>query len=91
MISKGLAARLRQTAVLLVAVGVSSMASTAIAEVTGTVVDQTVDQLEVFSSKKVLRLKFDVTPTQLVGLTAAPTSSLRACQSSANSGLICRE
>ena len=65
------------------------MAPTAIAEVTGTAVDQTVDQLEVFSSKKVLRLKFDVTPTQLVGLTAAPTSNLRACQSSANNGLIC--
>ncbi|MCX6599952.1 MAG: hypothetical protein NT025_00090, partial [bacterium] len=83
MISTGLAIRLRQTAVLLVAVGGSWMAPAA------TAADQTVDQVEVFSFTKLLRLKFDVTPTQLVGLTAAPTSNLRACQSSANSGLIC--
>ncbi len=83
MISRALVSRLRQTVLLLVAVGGSWMGPMA------TAADQTVDQVEVFSFTKLLRLKFDVTPTQLVGLTAAPTSNLRACQSNAINGLIC--
>ena len=65
------------------------MAPTALAQSSGTEVDQTVDQVEVFSSSKLLRLKYDVAPTKFVGLTATPTSNLRACQSSNVNGLFC--
>jgi hypothetical protein len=89
MISKALASRLRQTALLLVAIGTSWMTPTACAQATGTAVDQTVDQVEVFSINKLLRLKYDPAPTKFVGLTATPTSNLRACQSSNVNGLFC--
>ncbi len=89
MISKCMVTRIRQTALLLVAFGGSWMAPTALAQTTGTEVDQTVDQVEVFSISKLLRLKYDPAPTKFVGLTATPTANLRACQSSNVNGLFC--
>ena len=65
------------------------MARTAYAQATATEVDQTVDQVEVFSINKLTRLKYDPAPTKFVGLTATPTFNLRACQSSNVNGLFC--
>ena len=89
MICKSSATRSLQAVVLLVAIGGSWAAPAAYAQTTGTEVDQTVDQVEVFSISKLLRLRFDPTPTNFVGLTATPTSNLRACQSSNVNGLFC--
>ena len=89
MICKSSATRSLQAVVLLVAIGGSWATPAAYAQTTGTEVDQTVDQVEVFSISKLLRLRYDPSPTKFVGLTATPTSNLRACQSSNVNGLFC--
>ena len=83
MISKGLAARLRQTALLLVAVGGSWMAPVASAITT----DQLLDQVEVASASKVLRL--NESPNEVLGLAAVRQTKFRTCQSSNINGLFC--